>query len=30
VLAAGVARELGLARVTVRKYLEEAVPLRNE
>ena len=25
-----VARELGLARVTVRKYLEEAVPVRKE
>ena len=25
-----VARELGLARVTVRKYLEEAVPIRKE
>ena len=25
-----VARELGLARVTVRKYVEEAVPIRKE
>jgi predicted transcriptional regulator len=25
-----VARELGLARVTVRKYLDETVPLRRE
>ena len=24
-----VARELGLARVTVRKYLEQAAPVRN-